>query len=337
MQKVLHNWWAWLLCIIVVRLIFVAFGDPVLRPSETAIQVLINNIQNDEEPSVRQAAAQTLRESITAFPQYRENIMEQLRELAKQKTQGEEIAHLVHTIESDPLYQLTIAVDKPNLPLSFYLEPLLYAIPIIYGLAFVLFFPLFINYVVGHRATLKLYGRGKAVMYLLIFATWGGSITIWSFYSEWFIVSHALFVITACLILFLTVQRKMLKLFLNVQQKTCWMIFSVLFCLGVASFVPYINRSEAPQVKISREKILTAIQSLQEKHYVKAKPLLIRILYNRIYNEPFILQEALRVLGKIADPDSLQVINTYLSHTNVDVRKTAIDTTLQIVKKMSKQ
>ena len=337
MQKVLHNWWAWLLCIIVVRLVFVAFGDPVLRPSETAIQVLINNIQNDEEPSVRKAAAQTLRESITAFPQYREKIMEQLRELAKEKGQGEDIANLVQTIESDPLYQLTIAVDKPNLPISFYLEPLLYAIPIIYGLAFVLFFPLFINYVVGHRATIKLYGRGKAMMYMLIFATWGSSIAIWSFYSEWFMVSHIALVITACIILFLTVQRKMLMLFLNIKQNTCWSIFIAILCLGLGSFVPYTNRSEAPQVKVSREKILTAIQSLQEKHYVKAKPLLTRILYNKIYNEPFILQEALRVLGKIADPDSLHVINTYLSHTNVDVRKTAIDATLQIVKKMSKQ
>ncbi|BBM83230.1 hypothetical protein [Candidatus Uabimicrobium amorphum] len=337
MQKVLHNWWAWLLCIIVVRLVFVAFGEPVLQPSETAIQVLINNVQNDEDASVREAAAQTLRESITAFPQYRQKVMEQLRELAKEKAHGQDIAKLVSSIESDPLYQLSIAVEKPNLPMSFYLEPLLYAIPIIYGLAFVLFFPLFINYVVGHRATLKLYGRGKTVMYMLIFTTWCSSIVIWGFYKEWFIISHILLVVTACIVLFLTVVRKMLMLFLNVQQKVCWVIFVALFCLGGASFIPYTNRSEAPQVKISREKILTAIQSLQQKHYVKAKPLLTKILYNRIYNEPQIIQETLRVLGKIADPDSLHVINAYLSHANVDVRKTATDTTLQIVKKMSQQ
>ncbi|WP_372369004.1 HEAT repeat domain-containing protein [Candidatus Uabimicrobium sp. HlEnr_7] len=338
MEKVLHNWWGWLLCIIVIRLVFIGFGDGTLQPDETAIQILIEKTYNDSEPSIRDASAKALYESVLVFPQHRDLIMNKLAELSKKSANNSEVIQLVKKIESDPLYQLTLAVEKPNLPLTFYLEPLLYAVPIICGIIFVLFFPFFIAYVVGHRATIKLYGRrGKPLMYFMFVVSWCTLFTTSIFYPQWFIISHITLITLSMVVLFLVVYKKMLTLFLDIRQQKCWGIFGLFLCLSLISFLPYTNAvSNLPQVKVSQDKVLKAIESLEEKHYTKAKPLLVKILYNKIYNQPLILQKSLYVLGQIGDSNSLRVVNGYLRHINAEVRKTAIEATSKIIKKMSK-
>lgn len=340
MKKILHNWWGWLLFIVIIRLLFIFLGSPTTTSDEAVVKNLLSSTMTDPEKDIRITSSEVLHESLLAFPQHREWILTTLKKASVEAKYSQEIKNLLTNIEEDPLYQLSIAVEKPDLPIFFYIEPLLLAIPVIYGIVFLLFIPFFISSVVGVNATIKLYGRrGKIIFYCLIVSTWMMTIASYIFYPKLIVIAHAMLILVSLLLLFLLVFKKLLALFLDIPQKICWIAFLLLFALGSVSFVSYFDSiviSPTAQIKVSQGKILNAIESLEKKHYEKAKPLLIQILRVKVYQSSKITIKAIEKMGVIGDYDHLGLLSTFLESSDILVRKAALEATFKIIKKFAK-